>query len=219
MAVRWIRSSATLVTLLAALAGAGPASAGPPLLCEPFDTNGSPSLPWDSRHGWMGPRSDYDIRNLVADTQALLTPETPVIARMETLRRAALYASADEAVAARLLATLTERAGEGGKLTKTNALARFDAAYFVETLRQIGTLGQDYRFGLRSDVVRRVIGDADGYAQMREILSVRTDPALEYAAALMVARRDPSAARVHTAKARAGSRHDALLARNLKPIS
>ena len=53
-------------------------------------------LPWDGTNAWWQGRADYNLQNLVADTEALLTPSTPVIVRMETLRRAALYASLDE---------------------------------------------------------------------------------------------------------------------------
>src|SRR4051794_11377802 len=44
------------------------------------------SLPWgsDAAHGLAG----YDVANLLRDAEALLTPRTPVIVRLETLRRA-----------------------------------------------------------------------------------------------------------------------------------
>src|SRR5688572_20275282 len=90
------------------LSGAQPALAGPPLLCHPFDIGSARSLPWNDTAAWWNGRSDYDVRNLVADTQALLTPATPVIVRMETLRRAAIYASRDARVAAQLLKTLND---------------------------------------------------------------------------------------------------------------
>ena len=59
---------------------------------------------------WSQPRADYDVAHLTADTTALLVPATPVVARMETLRRAVIYASLDKAAAAQLLSRLTERA-------------------------------------------------------------------------------------------------------------
>jgi hypothetical protein len=42
---------------------------------------------------YLGMRGDYDITRVVADTQALLKADMPTLARMETLRRAVLYAS------------------------------------------------------------------------------------------------------------------------------
>ena len=92
MSVFHRRHRSTLFALLAALALAAPALAGPPLLCHPFNIGDARSLPWDgTRAFWQG-RADYRLENLAADTEALLTPSTPVIVRMETLRRAALYA-------------------------------------------------------------------------------------------------------------------------------
>ena len=96
------RTRSTAIAVLAVLALAFPAVAGPPLLCNPFDIGNAKSLPWDgTRAFWQG-RADYRLENLVADTAALLTPSTPVIVRMETLRRAALYASTDGETAGRL---------------------------------------------------------------------------------------------------------------------
>src|SRR4051794_12294957 len=98
------------LTLVAVLGSAVPALAGPPLLCHPFDIGSARSLPWDGSSSWWQGKSGYSLQNLVADTEALLTPSTPVIVRMETLRRAALYASLDGKVAAALLSALTARA-------------------------------------------------------------------------------------------------------------
>ena len=75
--------------LLSSLLLAAPAFAGPPLLCDPFDTAGAPSLAWGGK-GWNQARTHYDLATLVAQTEALLGADVPVIARMETLRRAAI---------------------------------------------------------------------------------------------------------------------------------
>src|SRR5690606_8288102 len=63
---------------LAALLLAAPAFAGPPLLCDPFDTAGAPSLPWGGDR-WNQPLAGYDRTHLVGQAQALLTPDTPVV--------------------------------------------------------------------------------------------------------------------------------------------
>jgi hypothetical protein len=96
--------------VLGVLISRGTAIAGPPLLCHPFDIGTARSQPWDGARGWAEGNPDYDVKNLVRDTEGLLTPSTPVIVRMETLRRAALYASRDGAVAKELLSTLNARA-------------------------------------------------------------------------------------------------------------
>src|SRR5215204_3214015 len=116
---------------VALLGVAGPAFAGPPLLCHPFDIGSARSLPWDGANAWWQGRADYNLQNLVADTEAILTPSTPVIVRMETLRRAALYASLDDKVAARLLSSLNTRAQAAG----APANAVFDAGYLTETFK------------------------------------------------------------------------------------
>src|SRR5262249_104478 len=65
--------------------------AGPPLICHPYAIGNAKSLPWGGTE-WRAVKSDYDLNRLVEDTLALLTPETPLIVRMETLRRATVYA-------------------------------------------------------------------------------------------------------------------------------
>ena len=107
--------------VFALFATVAPVLAGPPLLCHPFDIGDARSLPWGP--DWSQGRSEYNVANLVADTEAILTPTAPVIVRMETLRRAALYASLDGKVARQLLqslnarATAAERAGNSSPAT------------------------------------------------------------------------------------------------------
>ena len=121
-----LASSLTLAPMLA--------HAGPPLLCFPMETGGAPSLPWAGA-GWNEPRADYDRSRLATDVTALLTTGTPVLARMETLRRAVLYARTDATSGAGLLAALRERAARPGE-PATQALARFDLGYAIEAARQ-----------------------------------------------------------------------------------
>jgi hypothetical protein len=127
--IRPMMMAATLSTVLFA---ASPAFAGPPLLCFPFDIGTARSLPMGT-DGWRAVDPSYNISHLVNDTIALLTPETPVIVRMETLRRATIYASADARVAGALMKALQARAAIP---TADAALAVFDFGYLVETYRQ-----------------------------------------------------------------------------------
>ena len=211
-----------MFALLAAVALAMPAVAGPPLLCHPFDIGNARSLPWDgTRAFWQG-RADYRLEDLVADTDALLTPSTPIIVRMETLRRAALYASADGEIAARLYARLGERLQSSQKPGgRPDDLALFDFAYLTETYRQIAELDRGVsEFRGRGPALREAIGSADGYALIKKTLGQpTTDPAVEFAAALMTGRRDEGAFRVHAERARAGAGRDVLLARNIDHLS
>jgi len=216
------RSGSTVLALLAVVALAVPAVAGPPLLCHPFDIGNARSLPWDgTRAFWQG-RADYRLESLVADTDALLTPSTPVIVRMETLRRAALYASADGEVAARLYARFGERLQASQKPGgRPDDLALFDFGYLTETYRQIAELDRGVsEFRGRAPALRKTIGTTNGYTLIKKALGQpTTDPAMEFAAALMTGRRDDGAYRVHADRARAGASRDALLARNLNYIS
>ena len=119
----------------AALAfAATPAVAGPPFICHAFELSGHPSLPWgtDAKAGWNTPDPGYDVQRLTADVTRLLTAELPVSARMETLRRATIYASRDKAVADRLLEALEARA----KAAPKDANALFDAGFLTEAYRQ-----------------------------------------------------------------------------------
>jgi hypothetical protein len=168
-----------LVVSLVALAPAA-AQAGPPLLCFPLSTGDAPSLPWGEGAGWNTPRPDYDRARLPADTIALLGPETPVLARMETLRRATIYASSDPATARELLDALRARA-RGPGVGSARPLALFDLGYAVEASRQTRHRGAAARGPAPTE---------DGYALVRKALARRgTDPAMEYAAALLTASR------------------------------
>lgn len=222
MTASFRRHCAALAAFLAVLAMAWPATAGPPLLCHPFDIGGARSLPWDgTRAFWQG-RADYRLESLIADTEALLTPATPVIVRMETLRRAALYASADAEVATRLYGRLGDRLRASQKPGgRPDDLALFDFAYLTETYRQVAELDNGINeFRGRAPALRRAIGNTDGYALIKKTLGqASTDPAIEFAAALMTGRRDNGASRVHAERARAGANRDALLARNLSHLS
>jgi hypothetical protein len=150
------------------------ALAGPPLLCFPQSID-APSLPWGTGSGWKTPQPGYDLARLTGDTLALLGPRTPVLVRMETLRRAVIYGSSDAKAAAGLLDALRTRAGRPDD-PGTDPLALFDLGYFVETSRQA-------QHGLAEFFPSP---PEDGYALIRKAIGGRApDPAMEYAAALV----------------------------------
>jgi len=195
---------ALLVSVLAVLPAA--ASAGPPLVCFPIPI-GARSLPWGSGAGWNAARPDYDRAHLVADTLGLLGPRTPVLVRMETLRRAAIYASGDAAGATKLFDALRDRvAGTDG--AKADPLARFDLGYAVEAYRQTRPLPGH---------VPGAEPPEDGYALVRQALAARdSDPEMEYAAALMTCDRlTRSLSDEHLRTALAGARDGSDLARTV----
>ena len=207
------------------LGNAGTALAGPPLLCHPYEIGQASSLPWQGHEWWPG-RSDYKVANLVTETMAILTPSTPVLVRMETMRRAAIYATRDRGVAEQLLTAVLGRARKLEAQGKPEANGWLDAAYLTEALREVGNLAQMSDKSPFVEAVRTVNGltaGLDGYAFILKSLDLRPgDPSIEFAAALIATRetgRDGSSRKYveHAAKARAGASAtcDALLARNL----
>jgi hypothetical protein len=161
-----------LMTMAAALMLAPPALAGPPLLCFPFDIGTAASLPVGTG-GWESIDRSYDAAHLVDDTLALLTPKTPVIVRMETLRRATLYAARDQKQAGTLLDRLQQRAAIPGANV---ALAVFDFGYLVETYKQATHL-----FGRPMQAVRNI----DGYNLVAKSAAMTEDPGIDFALAVM----------------------------------
>src|SRR5258706_4527612 len=97
--------------------------AGPPLICHAFDIDNSKSLPWIS-HNWnLSGGENYDTKNLVRDTLEILSPSTPVLVRMETLRRSTLYARKDPVAAIELLPRHHHSARSTESCGPTDALA------------------------------------------------------------------------------------------------
>ena len=198
--------------LVVVLAGLVPSflHAGTPLICHPYDIGPAASLP-GSDGDWKGVNPRYDRTHLVRDTLALLTPETPVLVRMETLRRAAIYATAgmrgwsekagfndeDRANAAALLQHLRERTQAASGTAR--ALALFDVGFFTETLRQTG-----------------VDKALDGYAVLLKARELRgPDADMEFALALASSWPRRPERDAHLARARAGAQQGSLLAGNL----
>ncbi|MBO0859197.1 MAG: hypothetical protein J2P21_12105 [Chloracidobacterium sp.] len=212
--------SSTMIVLGLTLTLIRPALAGPVLICKSYDIGAAKSLPWGGSD-WRAVKTDYDIDRLVDDTLALLTPETPVITRMETLRRAVIYAvwsRVDREVNYRkrndnaALELFSRLVGDGKRSAaesanrKPDPLRLFDAGFFVESWKQA------YVDGSGKKPV-----DFDGYALVKQAIALRgNDPEMEFAAALITSvRSDKAAHRAHLQKAIAGAPEGSLLARNI----
>ncbi len=217
MKLRKISSVKYFAGLAAALLFlAGTAIAGPPLICHAVDIGTANSLPWTSS-GWnLSGQETYDVSHLVPDTLALLAPSTPVLVRMETLRRATLYAQKRTAIAMELLMRLEARTRENPK----DALAAFDFGYLAECYKQASWLTQHTDWlkategvgNARANVAMKI----DGYEWVRKAIVLRgSDPQMEFAAALMTTEGARSEHNQHLQNAMAGAKADALLARNL----
>jgi len=205
--------SALLVTLLGI---PQTTQAGPPLICHPLDIGGAKSLPWiggdrPSGADWRGVDPNYNLGQLVVDTLALLTPDTPVLVRMETMRRATVYAVwamrdrkvgysvKDDAVARQLLSELTARTRCAQAKGNQDAAAWFDAGYLAASYQQAGL-----ETGL------------NGYEMVAKALKLGAhDPAMEFAASVITEGGPSKIHRDHLQKALAGAKDGSLLARNL----
>lgn len=205
---RALQSLAFLAFALVALLAPVTAHAGPPLICHPYDIGKAASLPsGDSR---FGTSASYDRTQLVADTLGLLKSDTPVLVRMETLRRAAIYATGnlriwdgqkytnvDKDLAIALIAKLRERTTTSAKADQ--AIALFDLGFFTETVRQTG-----------------LDPSINGYELLLKARELRgPDAEMEFALALASHRGKAAEHADHLARARAAAKPGTLLAANL----
>jgi hypothetical protein len=139
------------------------------------------------------------VQQLTSDVLKLLTPEAPVLARMENMRRATIYAAQDKRVAAELLAAVVSRTAKSAD----DPLAWFDAGYLIESYRQASGMFQwDMLAGL----------DRDGYSFVRKAIAhAGANAEMEFAASLM----QRGASAEHRRRALDGASPGSLLAKNL----
>jgi hypothetical protein len=198
------------LAVLAVLVFAMPALAGPPLICNPFVTDGGKLIAWGTGPGWNTPDHSYDIKKLVADTTGVLTPDAPVLTRMENLRRATIYAMRDPVVAEQLLKALMARALS----TTTDSGAWFDAGYLIEAYKQ-GTHLRGERKATAWAAVDETIR-VDGYGFVKKAIAMRgANAEMELAASLMTQGAVADAHRARAKAAGAGS----LVAKNLARLA
>ena len=201
------------------------AKSGPPLICHALNIGGAKSLPWSNDMWSLSGKTDYDLTRLVQDTLELLAPSTPAIVRMETIRRATLYAQKDQRIAKELLSKLRSRAldseakepalseAKGG----ADALAWFDLGYLVDCYKQANLTYKKLDSGGWEAVVNsNPASGLDGYAWVEKAISLRgLDPEMEFAAALISLQDKQADHHEHVRKAVAGAKADPLLATNL----
>src|SRR6266478_4168742 len=213
MTFNQIRSARFAIALAAAvLRFAIVAQAGPPLICHTIEIGQAKSLPWISHNSNLSGSENYDAKYLVRATLEILAPSTPVLVRMETLRRATLYARRDPIAAKELLARLHARATSAESSGHPDALAWFDAGYLAETYKQ--WIGQSW-MRVSKDEQNPAAG-VDGYTLVKKALALRgSDPQMEFAAALITLSGPQEEHRQHSLKAIAGAKTDPLLAQNL----
>src|SRR6266481_2086932 len=208
-----IRSPRFIIGLIASmLCLAAVAQAGPPLICHTIEIGQARSLPWTSDSWNLSGGETYDTKNLVRDTLEILGPDAPVLVRMETLRRATLYARKDPSAAKELLARLHARATSAESSGHADALAWFDVGYLAETYKQ--WIGRSW-MRVSNDEQNPATG-VDGYALVKKAIGLRgSDPQMEFAAALITLSGPAEEHLQHARKAIAGAKIDPLLAQNL----
>lgn len=204
----------TLLALGVLVTVAGAAEAGPPLICHAFDAGSAPLLPWGKGQSWDSPDASYDVTRLTADTLRLLSPDAPILARMENMRRATIYAARNRAAAGELMSAVMKRAQAAAG--SNDPLAWFDAGYLVESYRQASHI---YKWDMLTKVertkwtLRDEPNGVDGYALVQKAITMAGSSAeMEFAASLM---KDGPAAAEHRRRAVAGAKAGSLLAKNL----
>jgi len=216
-------NKALVGTVILAALGALPqaALAGPPLICHALLIGQAKSLPWVGE-GWkLAWKGNYDVSRLLYDTVSLLRPDMPVIVRMETLRRATLYAQNDPTVAKRLLFELRSKALNSDAQGRPDALAWFDYGYLVECYRQTAWMPGSHGEGSNASALA---ANFDGYAAVEKAISLRgradDEPQMEFAAALIGLEGDKPGQHAHAQRAAdaASKGQDCLLAENLYKV-
>jgi hypothetical protein len=203
----------SLVATAAVVFFATPALAGPPLICHPFVVESGKLIAWGSGPGWNTPDRSYDIKKLVGDTSAVLTPDSPILTRMENLRRATIYAMRDPVLAQELLKTVMGRA----LATTSDSRAWFDAGYLIESYKQAVHLREDRKPELRAWAAVDETVRIDGYNWVKKAMAMTgTSAEMEFAASLMT---QGSVASAHRAKAVAAAPKGSHLARNLAALA
>jgi hypothetical protein len=191
--------------LLATGAFVGTVAAGPPLICFPYQTGGAKSLPWGKDA--FEKSSGYSKSGLVKDTLELLKTERSTLARMETLRRAAIYAQGDKQLSTELLAKLGWIALDMEAAGKPSAEAWFNAGFLAACFEQLGT-DIDWNPGVAEGV--------KGYAWIQKALFISPDdPEIHFAAALTTHGHD-KVYKDHVRKAVAGAKPGSNLAKSIE---
>ncbi len=213
---KMLRSFSLAAALLIVATVQQNALAGPPLICHPIEIGNAKSLPWSGAN-WRDVKKDYDLNHLVADTLALLQPNTPVLERMETIRRATVYAVwakrdhevgitvKSNAVADELQAKLMERVREAFRLNKPATMFLFDAGYLDASFKQAG-----YKSNVNTPSL------AEGYSMVRKgSAHMGGSPEIEFAMAIISEHPRQASHQEHLQKAIAGAKDGSLLATNL----
>lgn len=180
-----------------------------PLLIDRLDIGDARSLPWGSGGDPLRGAGDYDRARLIADTEALLGFDVPVIVRMETLRRAVVYARGNPALGTALLERLGSRAADSRRERRPHALIFFDVGYAHALIDEA-----DRMDGTRMSERNLSQSFLELALEMRP-----DDPALHFAAARVGDSQRGRLPQEYVKKARDTASRDPLVARNLRLLN
>ena len=203
----------SLIALAVVTCFATPALAGPPLICHPFEIESGKLIAWGTGSGWNTQNRAYDIKQLIADINTVLTADAPVLTRMENMRRATIYAMRDPQIAQELLKTVMARALG----TTSDSRAWFDAGYLIESYKQAGHLRDNGSAELRAWAAVDETIRVDGYHWVKKAMAMTAPSAeMEFAASLMT---QGTLASAHRAKAVAAAPKGSIVARNIAALA
>lgn len=173
--------------------------AGPPLLCHPLDIGAAQSLPWGP--GPFDAKSSHSLRDLADETVRLLDTHTSVLARLETIRRATIYAKRDNRTATDLLVRMLARAAMADRTEAAHADALLDAGYLAACYAQ-----------------HEMPTAVNGYELLTQAERLRPDdPAFDFACAMAtVGGRHRTQHLTHLREAADGAPAGSLLAQNIE---
>lgn len=199
------------MTLAALLVAAAPALAGPPMICMEFQCD-EVAIPLGDNS--LQPKKGFNTRKLPERTADALDKADSVIERMETIRRAAIYAARANGSTEDVFNALAWRAlnAEVSGDTRAYADALFDAGYFAATMAN---------FGEKIDGSPAASQGLAGYAWITRAIELSDDDAsMHFAASLATHPVMRSSKRDlfehHVAMASLGIETDPVLARNLQ---
>lgn len=212
--IAWIALSIIVPVVLALFFAAGPALAGPPLLCHAIEIGEAQSLPW-GKGTWQNNEITINDDEFVSQTLALLSPDAATLTRMETIRRATIHAAEHPKAAWLLVAALHSRVRDA---KSPSATALFDLGYLSAAYAQMNIVtdhnGLGITGGKRSEL--SVPDEIRPYDLVKKsALMSPADPAIEFALALITLSPTHPAHKTHLQNAVGAASEGSLVAMNI----
>lgn len=214
----WIALGIAVPLLISLVLGSDDALAGPPLLCHPIEIGDAKSLPWGAGT-WDNKGITTSEAEFVSQTLDLLAPATPILVRMETIRRAAIHAAEHTEAIRLILKELHDRIHLAEVSEKDNPLALFDYGYMIAACSQMNEVTDFNSKGISGKTRKALAIDesVNPYDLVaRAAKSTAPNPEMELALALMTTYpKEQSFRHAHLRNAINGAEDGSLLAKNI----